>query len=183
MDELDIINSMLAVVGEHPVSSLSSLHPTVVVAKEILDTENYAVQSKGWFFNTETDVTLKPAADGSIILPSNTLKVKVAGKKYTQRGRVLYNLEEHTDKFTEDVQVDLTYKIDIADLPPNAHLYLKACARVAMFLNDDGEGNKQARLEAARDDAYRALYSEHVWFVNQNMTSSPQVSGIMKGGA
>lgn len=183
MDELDIINGMLAVVGEHPVSSLDSRHPTVVIAKELLSTEDYAVQSKGWFFNTESDVTLKPAADGRVVLPSNTLKVKVAGKKYVQRGRVLYNLEEHTDQFTEDVQVDITLRVDIADMPPSAHLYLKARARVAMFLNDDGEGNKQARLEAARDDAYRALYSEHVWFINQNMTSSPQVSGIMKGGA
>lgn len=183
MDELDIINSMLAVVGEHPVSSLTSLHPTVVVAKELLNTENYAVQSVGWFFNTETDVTLKPAADGRIILPSNTLKVKTAGQQYVQRGRVLYNLAEHTDQFTEDVQVSITYKVDVADLPPNAHLYLKAKARVAMFLNDDGEGTKQARLEDERDRAYRALYSEHVWFVNQNLTSSPQVSGIMKGGA
>lgn len=183
MDELDIINGMLAVVGEHPVSSTDSLHPTVVVAKELLNTENYAVQSKGWFFNTETGVVLKPAADGRIILPNNTLKVSVSGSKYVQRGRVLYNLTDHTDKFTEDVQVDITTKIDIADLPPNAHLYLKARARTAMFLNDDGEGNKQARLEAAEAAAYRALNSEHVWFINQNLTSSPQMTNIMKGGA
>lgn len=180
MDELTIINSMLAVVGEHPVSSADSLHPTVVVAKQILETENAAFQGIGWFFNTEYDVTLKPAADGRIVIPSNTLHVTSSQGKYTQRLGVLYNLDSHTSTFTEDVSCTIIVQVDIPDLPPNAAEYLRQRARLAMFTNDDGEGQKTVKLEQAVNAAYATLRAQHINFIGVSFATSPQSVSVFR---
>ena len=180
MDELTIINSMLAVIGEHPVSSVNSLHPTVVIARQLLSSENEQMQGKGWFFNTEYGVTLKPAADGRVVVPSNTLRIKSPGGQLAQRGTVLYNMDGHTDIFTEDVQVDITYRVDIEDLPPNAATYLNARACYKMFLNEDGEGRKMQELKEERERAYQMLNTEHIHFLGRNFSTSPASLRVLK---
>jgi len=181
MDELEIINAMLAVVGEHPVSSKSSLHPTVVIAKSILSIANKKMQGKGWFFNTEYGVVLKPAADGRIVVPSNILKFRIEGSNIIQRGGVLYDMDQHTDKFSGDVTSTLTLDIDIDSLPPNAQAYLCAMACANMFLNDDGEGGKMDRLDREVENTFRVLRAEHIIFVNQNQSNSPRSQAVLKG--
>ena len=62
--ELESINIMLAAIGEAPVNSLTGTLPVdVKIAQETLTEVNKEVQSEGWAFNTEIDVTL--TRDGS----------------------------------------------------------------------------------------------------------------------
>ena len=57
--ELEAINIMLAAIGEAPVNSLTGQVPVDVrIAQSTLIEVNKRIQSEGWSFNTEIDVTL-----------------------------------------------------------------------------------------------------------------------------
>ena len=56
--ELESVNIMLAAIGESPVNTLTGTLPAdVVMAQSTLTEVNKEVQSEGWSFNTEIDVT------------------------------------------------------------------------------------------------------------------------------
>ena len=66
--QLEAVNSMLGHIGEAPVDSIatpSSLPISASTALTILDEVSREVQSDGWHFNTEYDVTLSPDAGNS----------------------------------------------------------------------------------------------------------------------
>ena len=57
-NELQAINTMLSFIGDSPVSSITgNIGTDVAVAKNILDETSMSVQSQGWFFNRELDIT------------------------------------------------------------------------------------------------------------------------------
>ena len=57
--ELECINIMLAAMGESPINSLTGTLPVDArIAQSTLTEVNKSVQSEGWSFNTEIDVTL-----------------------------------------------------------------------------------------------------------------------------
>ena len=56
--ELQAVNTMLSAIGEAPVNSISGTNNVdVSVAKNILDETSLSIQSEGWNFNTEYNVT------------------------------------------------------------------------------------------------------------------------------
>ena len=62
--ELQAINIMMAAIGETPINTLTGTLPAdIVMAQSTLTEVNKDVQSEGWSFNTEIDVTL--TRDGS----------------------------------------------------------------------------------------------------------------------
>ena len=68
--ELACINIMLAAIGEAPINSLVGLLPVdAVTAQSTLTEVNKSVQSEGWSFNTETDVTFTRDGSNQINLP------------------------------------------------------------------------------------------------------------------
>ena len=57
--ELESINIMLAAIGEAPINSLTGTLPVDArLAQSTLTEVSKEVQSEGWSFNTEIDVTL-----------------------------------------------------------------------------------------------------------------------------
>ena len=57
--ELQAINTILSIIGEAPVSSITTnIGSDVSIAKQILDESSVTVQSKGWNFNTEESFSL-----------------------------------------------------------------------------------------------------------------------------
>ena len=54
MTKLDIINDMLATIGEAPLNELDARHPHVAAGLRILDQKNREIQvngGAGWWFN------------------------------------------------------------------------------------------------------------------------------------
>jgi hypothetical protein len=78
LDENTIIDHILTTVGESGVSSLSTLHPSVASAKRILNIEDIAFQSIGWWFNTERDIKLAVDAAGRVEAPADVLSLTVS---------------------------------------------------------------------------------------------------------
>ena len=96
--KLEAVNTMLGVIGETPVNTISgsSLPVSVVTALNVLDEVNREVQSEGWHFNTEFEYSLTRDASNQFNLPTNVLKIDTPVDKYTdidivQRGNTLYD--------------------------------------------------------------------------------------------
>lgn len=129
--KLDAVNEVLEGIGEQPVSSLDGGFITASMAATRIDRVSRAVQERGWHFNTEPGHRLSPDFEGFIQLPANTLRVDGVDLKrgdLTQRGLKLYNLKDHTFKFTGNtsVVVDIVVLLDFDELPEAARRFITA---------------------------------------------------------
>jgi hypothetical protein len=129
--KLEAVNTMLGVIGESPVNTISgsSLPVSVVMALNVLDEVSREVQSEGWHFNTEFEYPLVRNSSNQFSLPTNTLKIDTPIDKYTdidvvQRGTSLYDRKNHTDVFNEDLEVTITFELAFEDLPQQFRTYI-----------------------------------------------------------
>lgn len=129
--KLEAVNTMLGVIGESPVNTISgsSLPVSVVTALNVLDEVSREVQSEGWHFNTEFEYPLVRNSSNQFSLPTNTLKIDTPIDKYTdidvvQRGTSLYDRKNHTDVFDEDLEVTITFELTFEDLPQQFRTYI-----------------------------------------------------------
>lgn len=128
--ELEAINTILSVIGESPISSLSDVSAVAdaVVAQSTLSEVNRQVQTKGWHFNTEYDYVLAPSVSGEIIVPSNFLRVDSFGDDkdvdVTQRGTRLYNRKDHTYTFTKSLKCEVVVLLPFDEMPQAARHYV-----------------------------------------------------------
>tara|TARA_R100000808_G_scaffold7216_1_gene21320 strand:- start:4121 stop:4729 length:609 start_codon:yes stop_codon:yes gene_type:complete len=142
MTELEAVNTMLTTIGEQPVSSLDNLAglQDASIARQILTNISRTVQSKGWVFNLDLQVTYSPNTNGEIILGSNVLridttsKVRKSTKDIVERGGKLYDRENNTSVFTDDVVVDRVIVLSFNDLPEAARRYI--ATRAARVFHD-----------------------------------------------
>ena len=179
--ELDIINSMLAGVGESSVTSAESLHPSCVAAKAVLRRVDRAIQGRGWYFNTALDQVLQPNSVNEILVPEGTLSLSATDEDtdVVQRGRVLYDIKNHTSEFSSAVSVRRIMRVDFDALPPVAAEYIRAKAVYAFFLEEDGEGTKVQALAADVAEAYMYLKAEHIKWQKTNSLRSPRAMRVM----
>ena len=95
--ELEAINIMLAAIGESPVNSLIGTLPVdVKLAQSTLTEFNKEIQSEGWSFNTEIDVTLTRDDSKQIALSQDILRIDANIHQHPtidpiQRGLKLYD--------------------------------------------------------------------------------------------
>lgn len=125
--KLDAVNVMLGVIQQAPINSLTGDKTAdVALAENILDLANETFQIVGWSFNSEEQYTLYKDNSGNIYVPLNALKIDTIDKslKIVQRGTKLYNATDHTDVFTDDIDVNIVFKLDFVDLPSAAKNYV-----------------------------------------------------------
>lgn len=130
-DKLAAVNVLLQVLGESPVSSLEASEAVdVSAALNCLDEFDLAVQAEGWSWNREEGLTLTPDTSGTISLPSNCIMMVAAYSSsantpmVVERGRKLYNKDDHTYTFTDPVTVDLILRLTWEELPEYARRYI-----------------------------------------------------------
>jgi hypothetical protein len=155
--ELMAINTMLSVIGEMPVSSLTSAEatPAVAIAQNILGEVRREVDSRGWHYNTEQDVVLSPDDASNINVPVNIIRLDVkvgnyTSKDITQRDGRLYDLIAHSYAFTEDIKVDAVYYLAWGALPEIAKRYMMI--RGARILQDRIIGDQTQNAFTSRDE-------------------------------
>ena len=145
--ELEAINIMLAAIGEAPVNSLTGTVPVDVrLAQSTLTEFNREIQSEGWSFNTEIDVTLTRDASNQIALPQNVLRVDANIHQHPtidpiQRGLKLYDRLNNKFEFDEDLICTVIYLRTFEEIPEPARRYINIkAARVFVdrLVTDDG---------------------------------------------
>ncbi len=129
--KLDAVNTMLSVIGEAPVNTLDASSQTtdVAMAKSLIDEVSREVQSHGWHFNREYEVSLSPNSSDNILIPTNAARVDVEpadsrNKEYVQRGDKLYNKTDATFTISDAKKCTITYLLDWDELPETARQYI-----------------------------------------------------------
>ena len=176
-NENTIIDHILTTIGEGGVSSLSTLHPSVATAKRILNTEDIAFQSIGWWFNTEREVKLAVDELGRVEAPADVLSLIIARLedkspveklRFVKRGKFIYDTYKHTNVLNQPVYANIIIRLPIEDLPPVAADYLmRQCAKVA-YIADDGDNFKTNELERQRMEAWQRLSAKKLTTVSVN---------------
>jgi hypothetical protein len=130
--QLEAINTILSIIGEAPINSLTGTLPLDgTLAVNILAEISREVQSAGWFFNTEHKVTLSKDTDSKIPLGANVMRVDVDHHRYSRasidpikRGLFLYNKVKHSFTFDDDLEASVVYYLEFTELPENVKRYI-----------------------------------------------------------
>ena len=187
--ELQAINTMLSFIGEAPVSSITgNIGTDVAVAVNILDETSMSVQSQGWFFNREFEVTQARDSDNKVPLDSNCVQAEASRPyqylyQYTIRNGFLYDLKNHTDVFTYNPQIDKVLVQQFEHLPEYARRYIvvKASRRFAARYVGATELIKMAQLD--EQEAHMAFEQADSRAMDANMLNDDyNTSYIAKRG-
>ena len=154
--ELECINIMLAAIGEAPVNSLTGTLPVdVKTAQNALTEVNREVQSEGWSFNTEIDVTLTRDGSNQINLPANILRVDANIHQHPtidpiQRGLKLYDRQNNKYEFDEDLICTVVYFRTFEEIPEPARRYMTI--KAARIFVDRLVGDDKLRAYTQQDE-------------------------------
>ena len=154
--ELESINIMLAAIGEAPVNSLTGTLPNdVKIAQSTLTEVNKEVQSEGWSFNTEIDVTLTRDGSDNINLANNILRVDPSIHHHPtidaiQRGSKLYDRLNNEYEFDDDLVCTIVYYRDFDELPEPARRYMTI--KAARIFVDRLVGDQGLRTYTQEDE-------------------------------
>ena len=146
---------MLGHIGESPVNSISdtsALPISAATALTVLEEVSRAVQTEGWHFNSELNVTISPAVDGTITLSDDILEIDTIDPTIdiVQRGLSLFNRSENTTVFSKDLKVNLTRLLDWTSLPEAARRYI--VLRASRVFQGRIVGSRELESLIARDE-------------------------------
>lgn len=180
---LDVLNHVLSVVGETPVSNPDSQHPTAQTATNTINRVNKRMQLRGWWFNRDINLSLSPNLAGEIIIPANTLKVDPVDtrSRLVKRGTRLYDPINHTFIISDTVPVNIVTLLDIDDLPDAAVQYLSDKSAYDFYVNDDGDELKAKLLLMEVQYSWAALTAQQLQMSNVNAKNRPSTAWLLNG--
>lgn len=149
MQELTVINDMLGTLGEAPLNSLTEEHPLLGACQRYLEVSDIAVQAQGHWYNKET-LTLQPSAvDSALYVPGDTIGIRSGDRTVTLRGRRLYDLENGTYAFEDELEVTLIRRVPFTELPELAAGWVAADAVLRFQRVYDGDNQRTQQLQEA----------------------------------
>ena len=128
--KLEAVNKALQMMGEAPVNSLQGLFGLGNLAETTIDSVSRKLQTEGWSFNTDYQVSLvRDSTTNHISVGSNVSRIYVDPYEYpdidvVQRGSKLYDRKNNTYEFEKNLKVDMTIILDWDDLPEHARVYI-----------------------------------------------------------
>ena len=163
--ELEAVNTMLRTIGESPINKLTGALPVdALMAQETLKEVNKDVQSEGWHFNTEIDLTLTRGDTNEIALASNVLRVDTNIYQHpsidvVQIGLKLYDRQNHKYEFDEDLTCVVVYFRTFNEIPEPARRYVMI--KAARIFVDRLVGDEGLRSYTQQDEVRaRAILME-----------------------
>lgn len=161
MELIDAVNLILPKLGEHPVTTLDSKHPTLAVIIPQIELELDNIVQPGWWFNT-TRTTLYPDLNGDIYIPTDTLDFLADDRVTAIRGTQLMDMTNDTPKFSAPVKGERTLRLSFNMLPESAAkaVLYKAC--VSAYVTDIGMGQDVQAWQRDFNSAYAIMEAEHL---------------------
>ena len=162
MSELQAVNMMLTTIGEQPIANLNDKAglQDASIAQDILHNTSRQVQSRGWIFNTDLQVTKTPrTSDSQIPVAANILRIDSTSKTRSnkkdiiERGGFLYDRENNTSVFAEGdtVVVDEVVFLGFDKLPEPARRYI--ASKSARIFHDRVVGSGELHRFFQEDEA------------------------------
>ena len=160
---LDAVNLLLANARLGKADSLQAKDTNEDLRDALTELEDASriIQLQGWRFNTVSALVIDPETDGTIIIPPNFHKVRMAGpsrsRDLTLRGRdgtmLLYDIRGNTFVIGEAVTLDAIRVDAFEDLPPALRQFAAYRAVFEFCARKTPNGTplrlKQSDLEAA----------------------------------
>lgn len=171
MQEITVVNAMLATMGESPLNSIEDPHAFRAACLSTLDSEDARIQAKGWWFNQEV-VTMTPQTNDRIPLPGDAISVRTPARNIVQRGRYLYDTDTGDYLFYAPVKIELIRRVPFGDLPESAAQYIKACSVVQFQTNYDGDTAKTRDLRIIEARTFAEINIDHIRNRRSNMIDS-----------
>lgn len=179
--ELAAVNTIIGIIGEAPVNSLTATNNVdVITARQLLQQESRKLQDKGWTFNIDEAGVLTPDAFSQEIAwkPTWLRVVSEGGTPYVNRNGKVYDRLNKQDKFTGSLTVTLIEEVPFDELP--YCFQTLATMKAARRFNANSFGAPEVDSEAARLEAeamvacneYELDYGDYNMF-----TGDPYVSG------
>lgn len=164
MSELDAINLMLSSIQRLPVNSLEdSGLADVAIARQELDRTSTEIQSEGWEFNTYYNKEYPLDSLGRLPLPTNTISADAMDKSINTSYRLvggnpyLYNKNENSFTFTRSPELEIIFKMEFEELPPNAQRYVATKAARRFSAKILGEESVYSFTKEDEMEAYRVF--------------------------
>ena len=162
--QLESLNIMLAAIGESPLNSrlggidiyTDTLPTDAQVAFNILTEQSKMIQSEGWSFNTEIDVTLPRDNFKKIALGVDVLRVDPNVHDHPnidaiQRGLKMYDRLNNTFEFDQDLICTIVYFREFDEIPEPARNYITI--KAARIFIDRQIGDDSLRAYNQQDEA------------------------------
>lgn len=155
MIELEAINTLLKAIGSQVVNSVNTEHPDVQNARRVIREVLVESQQRGWWFNTEYNVTLYPNVNREISVSSDVHSIQPSsGGDVVLRGKRLFNAVTNTYKFDCNVVCNTLIRIMVwEELPESLQSYIKYKAASSFVRDEIGDSVKSADFA---EDAKRA---------------------------
>lgn len=182
--KLQIINGMLSAVGDDPISDPDSMYPSAIKARDTLERIDIEMQTSGWWFNKDYQVTLAASVSGEVTLPQNVLAVDLPNDlstKYVQRGTRMYDKLAHSYTIGQSLVVNMISRLVLTELPSIALVYLNAKCIEQFYVDDDGDTDKASRYLRNANIAWTNLVREDLKQKRINANMRPSVQAIMGG--
>jgi hypothetical protein len=129
MTLIDEQNAMLEIEKEEALSSQTALYQA-----------SRTIQSMGWWFNTDYNVTITPNGSGYCVVPVGTIKIEITNDQYNTaielRGTKLYNLLTQSSVFTQPVICNVISQLPYSSLPESAMRYIRIQAVRSKLLSN-----------------------------------------------
>lgn len=183
MTKLDVINSMLATIGQLPLSELDARHPHVASGIRILDQKSRSVQlnaGAGWWFNIIVSFTLRQDIEGRVAVPADLIKfVPKDRARYAVVAGFLHDNVNDTDIINDSVEVSAIRQLAFEDLPALAQDYISYSA-IRTFQRDyAGDVQKVADIKQDEQSAWIQLRAQDIREKRANTQRNPQVALVM----
>lgn len=174
---LEVVNSMLGLLGELPVNSITDPHTLIPAALAAITNQNALVQVDFWWFNVEYPTLIPQAGSGLILVPEDAASVDSLTQypRLAVRGNRVYNLDAITDVFTQPLRVRLHRVLPFSDAPAIARAHIAAKAKLEFQMAYDGDGTKAQIIQQEIKETYIRLHSEHIRNAKANMLMRPSV--------
>lgn len=161
MKLLEAINLILPKLGEHPVTSITTKHPTLAVVIPIIENEVKELLLRGWWFN-EFKYTAYPDSEGAISLGTDTLAFTPDCANVAVRGLRLFNTDTLSYTFSTSVPGVVKLNVPFEELPESAAQYIQWKALVTALTTDIGITQEVQLWSMNQDKANGELLAEHL---------------------
>lgn len=179
ISELEVVNSVLSVAGDSPIQSLDDSYQPVFIIRRMINNVSREMQTRGYWFNTEYEVTLTSnTITNKITLPFNLLKFEPQDTRYVARGLSVYDREDRTTTIETDIVADIVLMLDFNELPQAAREYIRTKCRVQYNNEYFGETNFKSDLAFEFNMAKQYLDKENVENEDINIFNSQRASNI-----
>jgi hypothetical protein len=180
MTKLDIINAMLASLGESPLNELDARHPVVSSGLRIIAQKTKTIQlnsGAGWWFNKLPKYTLKLDVNNRIAVPQDLLSYSTDyPNRLGIKSGYLFDLDNDTDVFTAPVSISAIRDVEYTDLP-NAILDCIAYEAIFDFSRDnEGDTEKMKSISRQAERSWIAARSQNIREQKANTQRNPQIA-------